>query len=413
MEKARDAMRRQVGYYASTPAYRPVLDLHGWGDLQSELYACSKEGRWDGHGPPRRRRGARHADHRLRSRRPGRRGRLAATGGWSTASTSRGGARSGGPTSRRSCAPCDDVRRCRETWRRATSPSPRCSARVRRVVVGERRAAGRPGRRWWCVLRLRRRRVRGGPVDGRDRTRPGLGGGHAGRRHVGDEGPDDAVRARARGPGRARPRRAGRPVLARVRVRGQGVDHRAPAAQPPVGRHRAPRVRRAAVVGRRGVGRHGRHRRRRRGGGAGLGAGDPPRLPRRDVRVAGRRAGAPDQRVQPRARSSRPRWPGHSASPARSPSGHRPPRSGRWPPSWSSRCARARRARCGPSIPTSRSGRSVLAGAHGSLFADEEGRPRFAEFMNTPAVLQAEIGALGATAHGAGAGPRLRRPGDR
>ncbi len=40
LEKARDAMRRQVGYYASTPAYRPVLDLHGWGDLQSELYAC-------------------------------------------------------------------------------------------------------------------------------------------------------------------------------------------------------------------------------------------------------------------------------------------------------------------------------------------------------------------------------------
>ena len=48
--------------------------------------------------------------------------------------------------------------------------------------------------------------------------------------------------------------------------------------------------------------------------------------------------------------------------------------------------------------PASRSGRSVLAGARGSLFADEEGRPRFAEFMNTPAVLQAEIGALGATA---------------
>ena len=47
MASARDAMRRQVGYYASTPAYRPVLDLHGWGDLQSELYACSKSGRWD------------------------------------------------------------------------------------------------------------------------------------------------------------------------------------------------------------------------------------------------------------------------------------------------------------------------------------------------------------------------------
>ncbi len=48
--------------------------------------------------------------------------------------------------------------------------------------------------------------------------------------------------------------------------------------------------------------------------------------------------------------------------------------------------------------PESKSGRSVLAGAHGSLFADEEGRPRFARFMNTPSVLQAEIGALGATA---------------
>jgi probable F420-dependent oxidoreductase len=47
MAKARDAMRRHVGYYASTPAYRPVLDLHGWGDLQTELYACSKSGRWD------------------------------------------------------------------------------------------------------------------------------------------------------------------------------------------------------------------------------------------------------------------------------------------------------------------------------------------------------------------------------
>jgi probable F420-dependent oxidoreductase len=47
LEKARDAMRNHVGYYASTPAYRPVLELHGWGDLQADLYACSKNGRWD------------------------------------------------------------------------------------------------------------------------------------------------------------------------------------------------------------------------------------------------------------------------------------------------------------------------------------------------------------------------------
>jgi CubicO group peptidase (beta-lactamase class C family) len=48
--------------------------------------------------------------------------------------------------------------------------------------------------------------------------------------------------------------------------------------------------------------------------------------------------------------------------------------------------------------PASKAGRAVLAGAHGSLFADEEGEPRFAAFMNQPDVLAAEIGALGATA---------------
>ena len=48
--------------------------------------------------------------------------------------------------------------------------------------------------------------------------------------------------------------------------------------------------------------------------------------------------------------------------------------------------------------PQSKSGRAVLAGAHGSLFADERGRPRFAEFMNTPALLTSEFGSIGATA---------------
>ena len=40
----------------------------------------------------------------------------------------------------------------------------------------------------------------------------------------------------------------------------------------------------------------------------------------------------------------------------------------------------------------------MLAGERGSLFADEFGAPRFASFMNTPAVQMAEIGAIGATA---------------
>ncbi|EFQ82311.1 putative F420-dependent oxidoreductase, MSMEG_2256 family [Aeromicrobium marinum DSM 15272] len=38
--------RKQIGFYASTPAYRPVLDHHGWGDLHEEANTFSKTGRW-------------------------------------------------------------------------------------------------------------------------------------------------------------------------------------------------------------------------------------------------------------------------------------------------------------------------------------------------------------------------------
>ena len=41
-----EATRRLLAFYGSTPAYRPVLDVHGWGDLQPELHALSKQGRW-------------------------------------------------------------------------------------------------------------------------------------------------------------------------------------------------------------------------------------------------------------------------------------------------------------------------------------------------------------------------------
>ena len=41
-----EATRRLLAFYGSTPAYRPVLDIHGWGDLQPELNALSKQGRW-------------------------------------------------------------------------------------------------------------------------------------------------------------------------------------------------------------------------------------------------------------------------------------------------------------------------------------------------------------------------------
>lgn len=39
--------RKQIAFYGSTPAYRTILDAHGWGDLQPELHALSKQGRWD------------------------------------------------------------------------------------------------------------------------------------------------------------------------------------------------------------------------------------------------------------------------------------------------------------------------------------------------------------------------------
>ncbi len=43
------ATRQLLAFYGSTPAYRLVLDVHGWGDLQAELNAVSKQGagrRW-------------------------------------------------------------------------------------------------------------------------------------------------------------------------------------------------------------------------------------------------------------------------------------------------------------------------------------------------------------------------------
>ena len=46
MERAAAATRRQIAFYGSTPAYRTVLETHGWGDLQPELNALSKRGQW-------------------------------------------------------------------------------------------------------------------------------------------------------------------------------------------------------------------------------------------------------------------------------------------------------------------------------------------------------------------------------
>jgi probable F420-dependent oxidoreductase len=44
--QATQATKQQIAFYGSTPAYRGVLELHGWGDLQTELNTLSKSGEW-------------------------------------------------------------------------------------------------------------------------------------------------------------------------------------------------------------------------------------------------------------------------------------------------------------------------------------------------------------------------------
>ncbi|MFF3335279.1 LLM class F420-dependent oxidoreductase [Streptomyces sp. NPDC002888] len=47
MARAVDGTRRQIAFYGSTPAYRGVLELHGWGELGDELNSLSKSARED------------------------------------------------------------------------------------------------------------------------------------------------------------------------------------------------------------------------------------------------------------------------------------------------------------------------------------------------------------------------------
>jgi len=40
------AVREQIAFYASTPTYRPVFDIHGWGDVADRLSAMASQGKW-------------------------------------------------------------------------------------------------------------------------------------------------------------------------------------------------------------------------------------------------------------------------------------------------------------------------------------------------------------------------------
>ena len=46
-DHAREEVRKQVAFYASTPSYRTLLDTHGWGGTGEELSRLAGRGRWE------------------------------------------------------------------------------------------------------------------------------------------------------------------------------------------------------------------------------------------------------------------------------------------------------------------------------------------------------------------------------
>jgi probable F420-dependent oxidoreductase len=47
ISEQREKMRAQAAFYASTPTYRTVLDVHGWGEVGERLGGLAREGKWD------------------------------------------------------------------------------------------------------------------------------------------------------------------------------------------------------------------------------------------------------------------------------------------------------------------------------------------------------------------------------
>lgn len=48
IDKAREAVRQQIAFYASTRTYQVVLDTHGWGDVAPRLNEKAAKGDWSG-----------------------------------------------------------------------------------------------------------------------------------------------------------------------------------------------------------------------------------------------------------------------------------------------------------------------------------------------------------------------------
>lgn len=47
LEKAINQVRSRIAFYGCTVAYKPVLDIHGWGELQAELISLNRQHRTD------------------------------------------------------------------------------------------------------------------------------------------------------------------------------------------------------------------------------------------------------------------------------------------------------------------------------------------------------------------------------
>lgn len=47
LNRSREAVRKQLAFYATTPAYEPVFELHGYGGLRAEATRLAREDRWD------------------------------------------------------------------------------------------------------------------------------------------------------------------------------------------------------------------------------------------------------------------------------------------------------------------------------------------------------------------------------
>jgi probable F420-dependent oxidoreductase len=46
LDRSREAVRAQLAFYGTTPAYLPVFELHGYGDLHPELKRMARDNRW-------------------------------------------------------------------------------------------------------------------------------------------------------------------------------------------------------------------------------------------------------------------------------------------------------------------------------------------------------------------------------